>query len=56
MERNYKKVNNEVNNESQTYNKAYLVRFINSLRLINASLDTHVKNFSYKIYKSVKIA
>ena len=35
--------------KDQAYNKAYLVWFIDSMRLINASLDTHVNNLSSKI-------
>lgn len=34
----------------QTYTKAYFSRFIVSMRLMNASLDTHIDNLVNKIY------
>ena len=45
-----RKMFQKMNNEYQIYNKTYLVRFIYSLRLMNASLDAHVNIFLSKIY------
>ena len=44
-----KKIEKE-NDKEETYNKVYSTRFIDSTRLMNASLDTHVNNPSRKIY------
>ena len=40
----------KVSNKDKTYNKDYSVRLIDSIRLMNASLDAHVDNLSNKIY------
>ena len=41
------------NNKSQTYNIAYLARFTNSMRLLIATLDTHVNNLLRKLQLKV---
>ena len=47
----------KVNNKGQTFTKAYSARFIDSIRLMNDSLDSHVNNRPNKIdIKSVNTA
>ena len=43
------KIFEKINNKGHTCNKAYLLRFIDNMRLRNASVDSHVKILSNKI-------
>ena len=43
-----KNVFEKLNNKGQTYNKAYSVGFIDSMKLKNPFLDTHVNNLPNK--------
>ena len=45
-----------MSNKSHTCNKAYLVRSVDSMRLVNASLHTHIKNLSIEIALNLMIA
>ena len=40
----------KVNNKGKTFTKAYSARFIDSMGLMNTSLDIHINNLPNKIY------